>query len=33
MGIYRDLGRNEGVYRILGSQLVARFPFGMLSIT
>lgn len=32
MGIYRDLGRNEGVYRILGSQLVARFPFGMLSI-
>lgn len=32
MGIYRDLGRNEGVFRILFSQLLARFPFGMLSI-
>ncbi len=32
MGIYRDLGRNPGVYRVLVSQLTARFPFGMLSI-
>lgn len=32
MGIYRDLGRNPGVYRILVSQLTARFPFGMISI-
>ncbi|WP_449280884.1 MFS transporter [Leucobacter sp.] len=32
MGIYRDLGRNPGVFRILVSQLMARFPFGMLSI-
>lgn len=32
MGIYRELGRSPGVWRILGSQLVARFPFGMLSI-
>lgn len=32
MGIYRDLGRNPGVFRILFSQLTARFPFGMLSI-
>ena len=32
MGIYRDLGRSPGVLRILGSQLAARFPFGMLSI-
>lgn len=32
MGIYRDLGRNPGVFRILVSQLTARFPFGMLSI-
>ncbi|MCA0347242.1 MAG: MFS transporter [Actinobacteria bacterium] len=33
MGIYRDLARNPGVLRILASQLTARFPFGMLSIT
>lgn len=32
MGIYSDLGRNPGVFRILASQLTARFPFGMLSI-
>jgi len=32
VGIYRDLGRNPGVYRVLASQLTARFPFGMLSI-
>ncbi|MBK0422483.1 MFS transporter [Leucobacter sp. CSA2] len=32
MGIYRDLGRNPGVFRVLFSQLMARFPFGMLSI-
>ena len=32
MGIYRDLGRNPGVFRVLFSQLTARFPFGMLSI-
>lgn len=32
MGIYRELARNEGVFRILFSQLTARFPFGMLSI-
>lgn len=32
MGIYRDIGRNEGVFRILFSQLLARFPSGMLSI-
>ena len=32
MGIYRELGRNQGVFRILISQLTARFPFGMLSI-
>ncbi len=32
MGVYRDLGRNPGVFRVLGSQLLARFPFGMLSI-
>ncbi|QBE49787.1 MFS transporter [Leucobacter triazinivorans] len=32
MGMYRDLGRNPGVFRILFSQLTARFPFGMLSI-
>ncbi|WP_336660995.1 MFS transporter [Leucobacter sp. USHLN153] len=32
MGVYRDLGRNPGVFRVLGSQLMARFPFGMLSI-
>lgn len=32
MGIYSDLGRNPGVFRILISQLTARFPFGMLSI-
>ena len=33
MGIYRDLTRSPGVLRILISQLTARFPFGMLSIT
>ena len=32
MGIYRDLGRHPGVFRVLFSQLTARFPFGMLSI-
>lgn len=32
MGMYRDLGRNPGVFRVLASQLTARFPFGMLSI-
>lgn len=32
MGIYRDLGRNPGVFRVIVSQLTARFPFGMLSI-
>ncbi|PRI09986.1 MFS transporter [Leucobacter massiliensis] len=32
MGIYRDLSRNPGVFRVLFSQLMARFPFGMLSI-
>ncbi|MFC5337758.1 MFS transporter [Leucobacter denitrificans] len=32
MGIYRELGRHPGVYRVLASQLTARFPFGMLSI-
>ena len=32
MGIYRELGRNPGVVRVLISQLTARFPFGMLSI-
>lgn len=32
MGIYRELGRNPGVFRVLVSQLTARFPFGMLSI-
>lgn len=32
MGIYRDLSRTPGVFRILISQLVAKFPFGMLSI-
>lgn len=33
MGIYRDLARQPGVIRIMLSQLTARFPFGMLSIT
>ncbi len=33
MGIYRDLARTPGVFRILLSQLTARFPWGMLSIT
>jgi len=33
VGIYRDLARQPGVVRILLSQLTARFPFGMLSIT
>src|SRR5690606_26299272 len=32
VGIYRDLGRNQGVFRVLFSQLTARFPHGMLSI-
>lgn len=32
MGIYRDLGRNPSVFRVIASQLTARFPFGMLSI-
>lgn len=32
MGIYRDLSRSPGVFRILFAQLTARFPFGMLSI-
>ncbi|MCW2288228.1 MFS transporter [Leucobacter luti] len=32
MGIYRELGKNPGVFRVLVSQLMARFPFGMLSI-
>lgn len=32
MGIYRDLGRKPGVFRVIASQLTARFPFGMLSI-
>lgn len=32
MGIYRELGRSPGVFRILFAQLTARFPFGMLSI-
>lgn len=32
VGIYRDLGRNPGVYRILLAQLTARVPFGMLTI-
>lgn len=32
MGIYRELGRNPGIFRVLVSQLTARFPFGMLSI-
>lgn len=32
MGIYRDLGKNRGVFRILAAQLTARFPVGMLSI-
>lgn len=33
MGIYRDLSRSPGVFRILLAQLTARLPFGMLSIT
>lgn len=32
MGVFRDLGRTPGVFRILISQLTAKFPFGMLSI-
>lgn len=32
MGIYGELGKNPGVFRVLVSQLLARFPFGMLSI-
>lgn len=30
--MYRDLGKNRGVFRILAAQLTARFPFGMTSI-
>lgn len=33
MGIYSDLARSRGVFRILFAQLTARFPGGMLSIT
>lgn len=32
MGIYRDLGKNPGVFRILLAQLTARMPFGMISL-
>lgn len=32
MGMYRDLAKNQGVYRILFAQLTARMPFGMLSL-
>ncbi|WP_449277864.1 MFS transporter [Leucobacter sp. GX24907] len=32
MGIYRDLGRHEGVLRVVAGQVLARLPFGMLSI-
>ena len=32
MGIYRDLAKSPGVFRIIVAQLTARFPFGMLSI-
>lgn len=33
MGIYRDLAKSPGVFRILLSQLTARLPAGMLSLT
>lgn len=33
MGIYTELARTRGVFRILFAQLTARFPGGMLSIT
>lgn len=33
VGIYRDLSKQPGVFRILIAQLTARFPFGMLSIS
>lgn len=32
MGMYRDLAKHQGVYRILFAQLTARMPFGMLSL-
>lgn len=32
MGVFRDLQRTPGVFRILISQLTAKFPIGMLSI-
>ena len=32
VSIYGQLGKNPGVFRVLFSQLLARFPFGMLSI-
>ncbi|MBC9926557.1 MULTISPECIES: MFS transporter [unclassified Leucobacter] len=32
MGIYRELAKSPGVFRIIAAQLTARFPFGMLSI-
>jgi MFS family permease len=32
VGIYRDLSKSGGVFRIIAAQLVARFPFGMLSL-
>ena len=33
MNVYLELRRSPGVYRIIAAQLLARFPFGMLSIT
>ena len=32
MKIYLDILRTPGVARVVASQLLARFPFGMLSI-
>lgn len=32
MGIYRELSNSKGVFRLLGAQLLARFPAGMLSL-
>lgn len=32
MGVYREVGRSPGVVRMLLAQLVARLPFGMISI-
>jgi len=32
VGIYRDLAKQPGVYRILLAQLTARMPFGMISL-